>query len=79
MNIAQKIENMRVANEARAFRQWEAQWSDDDWLDAEMDRILSDKRELAEAVYEANPDMTIAEAVALEAQRRLRDLQEGGE
>jgi len=79
VNIAAKIESMRVAHEARAFRQWEAQWSDDDWLDAEMDRILSDKRELAEAVYEANPDMTISEAVALEAQRRLRDLQERDE
>ena len=78
MSIEQKIESMRVSHEARAFRDWTAKYADDDWLDEECDRILVSPADLGEACFEADPDMTISEAVALEAQRRLRDLQEQG-
>jgi hypothetical protein len=77
MNTAQKIESMRLANENRAFRQWESQWADDDWLEAEEDRIMSDRLQLGSACFEADPRMTIEECVALEARRRLQALKEG--
>jgi hypothetical protein len=79
MNTAQKIENMRVMHEFRAFKNWERKYADDDWLEEECDRILGCALDLGQACLDADPDMTISEAVALEAQRRLRDLQEGGE
>ena len=76
MSIEQKIESMRVAHEARCFRDWTAKYADDDWLEEECDRILGCALDLGQACLDADPDMTISEAVSLEAQRRLRDLQE---
>jgi cytidylate kinase len=70
---------MRIAHEARAFRQWESQWADDDWLEAEEDRIMSDARQLGEACFEADPKLTIEACVAIEAQRRLKEMKENAE
>ena len=61
----------------RYLRDWDAKYAEDDWLDEEMDRILSSPADLGEACFEADPEMKISEAVALEAQRRLSELKEG--
>ena len=79
MNTAQKIESMRVAHEARAFRTWEDAGLDDDWIDEEAGRILDDPRQLGEACFEAAPEMSILDAATMEARRRLDEMKEMGE
>jgi hypothetical protein len=71
MTIAQKIESMRVAHEARAFREWEDAGREDDELDAEVELILRDPVRLGEACHDADPCMSIIDAATIEARKRL--------
>ena len=71
MNTAQKIESMRLAHEARAFREWEDAGREDDELDAEVELILSDPIRLGEACHDADPCMSIIDAATIEARKRL--------
>lgn len=76
MNIAARLEAMRIRHEDKALEELHADDAEQFWVDEEAGRILEDARQLGAACMECDPEWTILAAAESEARRRFEQMRE---
>lgn len=77
MSIAQRIEGMRIAHEAKALRRFEEAGDEEERVQEEVEFICADPLLLSEVVLNGNWETSIEKVVTAAARLRVEQQREG--